>query len=239
MRVAVITPYFRESDAVLRQCLESVAAQAHECTHILVADGFPREAVAGRIAEHFILPQPHADNGCVARCVGALSAASRGFDAVAFLDADNWYRPDHIASLVDLQRSTGAAVCTSGRSLHRTDGSLLMASCIETDGKAFADTSTMLFHGAAFHLLSLWAEMPREVGAICDRIMWRAVIARNLARAHTHLPTLAFRTRYRTHYARAGELPPPEAKGPVELLPAITFWNAMSRERRRRLVLGV
>ena len=239
MRVAVVTPYFRESDEILGQCLESVAAQAHECTHILVADGFPNKVVAGRIAEHFILPRPHADNGGVARCVGALSAASRGFDAVTFLDADNWYRPDHIASLVDLQRSTGAAVCTSGRSLHRTDGSLLIPSCIETDGKGFADTSTMFFHRTAFHLLSLWAEMPREVGAISDRIMWCAVIERNLARAHTDLPTLAFRTRYRTHYARAGELPPPDAKGPDELLPAITFWNAMSSDQRRRLLSGV
>src|SRR5262249_44896329 len=106
MRVAVVTPYFCETDEVLNQCLESVAAQTHPCTHFLVADGFPNETIARRVSEHFVLPYPHADNGNLARCVGALSAASRGFEAVAFLDADNWYRRDHVASLVELQRST-------------------------------------------------------------------------------------------------------------------------------------
>ncbi|HKF72144.1 MAG TPA: glycosyltransferase family A protein [Stellaceae bacterium] len=238
MRVAIVTPYFRECDELLRQCLESVAAQTYPCTHILVADGHPNEMVRARIAEHFILPRPHADNGNFARCVGALSAVSQGFEAVAFLDADNWYRPDHVASLVELQRSTGAAVCTSGRSLHRADGSVLMPVCVETDGKEFADTSTMFFHRAAFQLLPVWGLMPPALGPVGDRIIWRAVIERKLTRAHTHLPSLAFRTRYRTHYVRVGEAPPPGAKGRSDLQQANAFWNAMSPDERRQLVLG-
>ncbi len=238
MRVAVVTPYFRESDEILEQCLESVAAQTHKCTHFLVADGFPNGLVTARISEHFILPQPHGGVGNFARCVGALSAASRGFEAVAFLDADNWYRHDHVASLVDLQRTTNAAVCTSGRSIHRVDGSLLVPLCPESDGEMFADTSTMFFHRTAFHLLPLWAEMPPELGPLADRLMWGAIVARQLSKAHSNQPTLAFRTQYSLHYVKAGEAPPSGAKTTRDLGPAIAFWNAMSPDKRQRLVFG-
>ena len=238
MRVAVVTPYFRETDETLARCRESVAAQTFQCTHIFVADGFPNQALAKRISEHIVLPHPHADVGNLARCAGALSAASSGFDAVAFLDADNWYQPDHIASLVELQISTSAAVCTSGRSIHRLDGSLLLPLDPESNGDHFADTSTHFYHRTAFHILPVWGLMARELAPIGDRIVWGAVLARKLPKAHSGRPTLAFRTQYSAHYAKAGEPPPPDAKAPQENGPAIAFWNAMPADERRRLIFG-
>jgi hypothetical protein len=43
MRVAVITPYFKEPLEQLRRCHESVANQTHgETVHFMVADGHPQ-----------------------------------------------------------------------------------------------------------------------------------------------------------------------------------------------------
>ena len=44
-RVAVITPYYKEPLAQLRQCHDSVLAQSEPCLHVLVADGHPRRRI--------------------------------------------------------------------------------------------------------------------------------------------------------------------------------------------------
>ena len=135
MRVAVVTPYFREADDVLRQCLDSVSAQTCPVTHILVADGFPKDWVSRSVSHHIVLPGGgHGDNGNLARAVGAAIAVSEGYDAIALLDADNWFQPDHVSSLVTLHEQSGAAICASARSLHRLDGSLLASH--DPDGTA-------------------------------------------------------------------------------------------------------
>ncbi len=95
-RVAVITPYCREPSNVLQNCHESVCRQTFPCTHLMVADGLPCAEIAHWEVEHLTLPGPHHDVGNTARGLGALSAMNRGYDAIAFLDADNWYYPDHI-----------------------------------------------------------------------------------------------------------------------------------------------
>jgi hypothetical protein len=80
MNVAVITPYYRESDAKVRRCMASVAAQTHPATHFMVADGFPKDflSVAAGV-RHVVLPQPHGDNGNTPRGCGrpARRAVSR------------------------------------------------------------------------------------------------------------------------------------------------------------------
>ena len=239
MRVAVVTPYFREADRVLRQCLDSVAAQTHPATHFLVADGFPRDLVRDRIEDHIVLPHAHGDNGNFARCTGGLSAAVQGFDAIAFLDADNWFTPDHIAVLVELQTATQAELCTASRSIHRLDGSMLFPLDWESDGENFCDTSCYLFLRPAFHLLPFWALTPRQTSPITDRLFWAAVLARNITRAHSARPTVGFRSQYANHYRRVGEALPPGAKEPEDNLPAIAAWNALTPEARRRLLEGV
>src|SRR5262245_29299152 len=97
-RVAVVTPYYQEKLEVLRDCLASVAKQTFRCDHFVVADGHPQELVTP--AEHIILPRAHHDNGNTARAIGSLSAMNQDYDAVAYLDADNWYYPNHIESMV-------------------------------------------------------------------------------------------------------------------------------------------
>jgi glycosyltransferase involved in cell wall biosynthesis len=149
MKVAVVTPYYETPIDWLGQCHRSVKAQTHPCTHFLVSDGKPEEVVEHYDAHHVRLPGPHQDVGNTGRAIGAILAQRQGFDAICFLDADNWYRPDHVASLVALQRRTGAAVCSSSRMIHHLDGALLGA-CKEVDGEVFVDTNCLLLTRPAF-----------------------------------------------------------------------------------------
>ena len=239
MRVAVVTPYFREADDVLRQCLDSVSAQDRPVTHILVADGFPKDWAQPLAGHHIVLPgSGHADNGNLARAVGAAIAVSEGYDAIALLDADNWFQPDHISSLLTVHAQSGAAICISARSLHRLDGSLLAAHDPESDGVTFADTSCLLYLRPAFGLLPLWGQMPRRFGPICDRIMWAAIQSRKVKTTYSGLPTMAFRTCYSNHYKTAGETPPPGCKDPLEIEQLAAVWNALPEEERGRILFG-
>ena len=159
-------------------CYASVAGQTYPCRHFLVADGNSDAGIAGRPVEHLILARPHSDNGNTPRAIGSLSAMNQGYDAIAYLDADNWYYPNHIEAMVNLHRSTRAAVCTASRSIHRLDGSFMYADTQECDGRSLVDTSCLFITRTAFRLLPIWAMMPRELAPICDRILWGAVKSR-------------------------------------------------------------
>ena len=234
MKVAVITPYYREDLAVLRQCHDSVAAQSHACSHFMVADGHPLDAVADWPVEHVVLPAAHGDNGNTPRAIGSLSAINRGFDAIAYLDADNWYDPSHIETMVALQRETGAVVCTAGRTINRLDGSLMYVDKKENNGTRHVDTSCLFLTRPAFRLTPLWALMPRELGPNCDRVFWQAVCARQLAHAHSPEPTVAFRTQYDVHYSNIGETPPEGAKTVEETTGAsMKWWLALEESERK------
>lgn len=84
MKVAVVTPYFREPTETLRRCIDSVRAQTHPCVHYLVADGHRNSTYddRGPALRHLALPVAHGDYGGVARTVGSLRAAADGCDAI-------------------------------------------------------------------------------------------------------------------------------------------------------------
>ena len=69
--------------------------------HVLVADGCPQPKINQWQAEHVQLPRSHGDIGSTPRLIGCYHAIGLGVDAVAFLDADNWYREDHISNLLE------------------------------------------------------------------------------------------------------------------------------------------
>ena len=233
MRVAVITPYYREPLEMLRQCHDSVREQTHPCTHFLIADGHARPEVDDWTCEHFKLSRAHADNGNTPRMFGGVSAKNLGYDAVAYLDADNWFRADHVAAMVALHRASGAAVCTSSRSIHRFDGSLLYVDKHESNGREFCDTSCLFFTREAFRLLPLWGLMPRELAPACDRVMWASIRRRGLSCAHFAEPTVAFRTQYAVHYQNAGETPPAGVKSnEASTGTSAQWWQSLSPEER-------
>ena len=225
MNIAVVTPYFDEDEATLRACHDSVSRQSHPATHIPVADGRPKPWVADFAAQHIVLPVGHKDYGDTPRGIGSLSAASQGFDGIAFLDADNWYRPDHIETVVKLHRDTGAAICSTRRSIHRLDGSLL-GYCEASEGDDFVDTNCLAVFGEAFELLPNWSLMPAWAHAVGDRMMWHLLRQSGLKRAHLPRHTVCYRSSYHFHYLKMGETPPAGVSEPKNVASAINMWHA-------------
>ena len=88
MRIAIITPYYKEPTEVLRRCHDSVKAQTYPATHFMLADGHPNPEVDNWDVVHIKLPA-HGDSCDTPRAIGALSASAQGFDAISLLDADN------------------------------------------------------------------------------------------------------------------------------------------------------
>jgi hypothetical protein len=191
-RVAVITPYYKEPLAQLRQCHDSVLAQSEPCLHVLVADGHRRRRINHWRAEHVRLPRSHGDIGSTPRLIGSYHAIGLGVDAVAFLDGDNWYRPDHIASLLAEMDQHQADFVSSSRTLCRLDGTV-MGPCPLTDPERFIDTNAMLFGRGSFHLLHQWVLMPPYGHLIGDRIMLHHLKNAGLKRQHLNQVSVFYR----------------------------------------------
>ncbi|MFT3766514.1 MAG: glycosyltransferase [Minicystis sp.] len=242
-RVAVVTPYRGESEALLTAAHESVRAQTFPCTHILIADGSPAPFVSGWDAQHIALPVHHGDVGDTPRAVGAISAVGQGFDAITFLDADNWYAPDHIDTMVALHRRTGAQVCVAARALHRLDGSLLRPRGEYTDGIEHVDTNCLFLTSAAYRVVPLWGLIPKHLHLLGDRLIWSAVRALGYRVARWTKPTVAYRTAFRVHYEEEGETPPPGAKDNAAIVEALRWWHELPEPDRalvfRRLGLNL
>lgn len=217
-KIAVITPYYKEPTEMLFQAHTSVVEQGLDAIvdHFMVADGFPNPQINEWNAKHVILPNSHGDNGNTPRGVGSLLAVAEGYDFIAYLDADNWYKPDHLSSLLQVWKQTDADVCCSMRTLHQMNGSLIDAPLDDDEiRKDFVDTSCFLINRTAFKILNLWLDMPKQLSPVCDRVFFSALKHHSFRIAFTDKQTLAFRSQYLGHYAKAG-LPSPEfVKGDV------------------------
>jgi glycosyltransferase involved in cell wall biosynthesis len=223
MRVAVVTPYYKEELSFLVQCHQSVLAQDIDADHIMVADGFPREEISDWRVKHVRLPVAHGDNGNTPRAVGSLLADAEGYDFIAYLDADNWFHPGHLKSLLALHTESGAPVCTSFRTYHSADGTPLPVSERSENEVQHVDTSCYLVHRSAFSLVQTWARMPRPLSPICDRVFFAAIANGRFRLASTRKRSVAFRSQYLSHYRAAGLPPPASAKGPTEFNPAYVY----------------
>jgi hypothetical protein len=212
LRVATVTAYHGECIDFLRQCHDSVAAQTYPTTHFMVADGAPQMEIGGWAAEHIILPRSHADFGDTPRVVGALSALNLGYDAITFLDADNWYHRKHVEVMVAAHEHTKRSVCLASRSFHRLDGSF-MYDCKEDDGHA--DTSCLFLAGEVTRLIPLMAMKPRPLAEVGDRVFWKCIIARDIPFVRITDPTVAYRSAWKVHYEAMGETPPEGTKEAV------------------------
>lgn len=222
MKVAVVTPYYKEAPEILAQGHASVLAQTHPCRHILVADGHPQPALSDWQADHISLPCAHGDIGSTPRLIGCVHAIGLGYDAIAFLDADNWYRADHIARLVSLARASRADFVSSNRVITRLDGSV-MGDCGETDPELFVDTNCMMFLRPAFAVLMTWVLMPDFAHLIGDRVVYQKLRLAGHRTAHDDARTVFYRAGRQGTYRTFGETPPPEA------VPSPDFRRAMRR----------
>lgn len=222
-RIAVITPYYREPVEFLDQCRRSVAAQDVAADHIMIADGHPLDIVDQWGVGHVRLPRSHGDNGNTPRGLAALLARSEGYDFITFLDADNWYHPGHLRSLLQLWERERSPVCASLRTFHDAAGVDLGISEAEEDEFRHVDASCLMLHRTAFDSLSLWLDMPKILSPIGDRIFLAGLLHRKLAIASTQARTVAFRSQYAVHHASADRPIPEGAKSDESFAPALAY----------------
>lgn len=234
MKVAIITPYYKESLDLLRQCHDSVMTQTASCDHFMVADGYANRELDSWNVRHLSLPSGHADVGNMPRVLGSLSAFHCGYDAIAFLDADNWYRDDHVARMIDLHRATGAVVCTSERSMHRPDGSFMFVDD-KSDGRTHVDTNCYFLARAAAPVVAGWALMPRELAAISDTIYLHSLKRARFPRAHLPEATVCYRTTWASDFERMAEAMPPGVKTSAFTDEPHRWFKSLPAARRREL----
>jgi glycosyltransferase involved in cell wall biosynthesis len=190
--VAIITPYYKESISLIRHAHESVLSQTADCLHVLVADGHSHSEIDAWNAEHIILPRSHHDIGSTPRLIGAMHAIGLGVNAVAFLDADNWYEVDYISSMMKAAWEQEADFVSSSRSLFTPKGDYI-GHCPNTDPEVFVDTNCMLFRRQAFHLLHYWTLMPSYGHLIGDRIILHYLKNSDVKRIHLNEHKVCYR----------------------------------------------
>jgi|GEM_PF-426651 len=182
-------------------------------------------------AIHVPLPRNVRDFGDTPRAVGAVYAAGLGYEAILYLDADNWLHPSHVETVLRTQKETGAAIVTTRRALVGMDGAYL-AVCAASDGEQFCDTNCLAVFRPAFSILSQWALMAPELHAIDDRVIWRQILDKGFPRAHTGLASVYYRATYPGFYTDLG-VPIPAGVKTSETSPirsAVQFWQAMGFE---------
>ena len=229
MRVAVVSAYYKESRAVLQRCLDSVKAQSHPSTHFLISDGHPQPFLDDLPVRHVKLGAAHADYGDTPRSIGSLLAIREGFDVIAYLDADNFFLPDHIKQTLDAAAATGKDfdVLTTRRFLVRPDGSRLPV--VDETYQTHTDTSCFLILRGGFPLVHLWALVPRPLSVIGDRIFLRAILARGCRIGHVPRQSVGYQALWKNLYLALGEQPPEGAKEiRNEIEEAVRWWLALT-----------
>jgi glycosyltransferase involved in cell wall biosynthesis len=217
-RIFVVTPYYQESLEVLRRCHESVMGQAVEAqiTHVMVADGHARPEIDSWNVTHIRLPKAHGDNGNTPRAVGTTIAETNGAEFIAFLDADNWYYPDHLASMLDGLRQTGASVACAWRDYFGPDGQQIDVVELDEMELRHVDTSCIMVSSAAFEVNRLWASMPRVLSPWCDRVFITGIRHRRFLQCYTRRKTVAFTTIYTRHFEDLNLPAPANSKMPPD-----------------------
>lgn len=228
-KIAVITPYYNEPLSILEKCHQSVLTQdvKAEVTHYLVADGSPVDQIDSWDCSHTKLPSSNNDVGNTPRGIGGIVASSEGVDFIAYLDADNWYKPYHLSSLLSVYDQTDSSIVTSLRTYHSEDGIEMRVRDPDEDSLMHVDTSCFMLHRSAFRLNSIWHSMPHELGAIGDRIFLAAIKANRYRFHSSGLRSVSYRTPYAFHYQAAGEPLPKSAKTwEIHLRPSLEFLHS-------------
>lgn len=211
-RVAVVTSYHKEERSILQQCHDSVLRQSYPCDHIAVADGFPSELFDDVPRTlHVKLPKENSDGGNTPRAVGGILAEAYGYDAVAYLDGDNWYEETHIEKLIAAHEKTKAPLVCCKRKFYDVNDVQMDITEPAEDRNRHVDTSCWLIFRPAFSLLRAWL-MPKTLWPACDRIFLQKAIHDRFGITSTMDRTVCYRTRWAVHYRLAGMAVPPGAK---------------------------
>ena len=118
--VSVIVPVYKV-EAYLARCVESILAQSYRLLQvILVDDGSPDRC--GEMCDGFAEKDArvtvlHTENGGLSAARNAGLAAAAG-DYVAFVDSDDFVRPDYIAALLTAAKENDAKIAACGSRIY-------------------------------------------------------------------------------------------------------------------------
>ena len=217
---------------MVRRCVESVAAQTVPVTHFMVSDGFAQQFLDSLPVRHVRLGVAHDDCGDTPRAVGSMLAIREDFEAITYLDVDNYYLADHIELMCEAQASADAEVVAASRFFLRPDSSVLPY--VDHRPEAHVDTNCMFITRRAFDVAALWGAIPRQLSIFGDRVIWAAVKARGHSWVHVDEPTVAYSMLWAPAYRSCGEDPPPGAKdGGPAARQALEWWRGLTDSQRQ------
>jgi glycosyltransferase involved in cell wall biosynthesis len=213
MKIAVISAYYKEERELLKRCLKSVHKQSIKCDHFLVSDGYPQPWLKKSGVRHIELGKSHGDYGNTPRGIGAQIAISEGYEAICFLDADNWFDSDHIEHCLESAFSKYPNILDcdyviAKRRLCRPN--LTIMNIREEPGHV--DTNCFFFLPGSYYLIPFWNIMPKEFSNIGDRIFYQKIIGANLNYSENTKTTVNYLNLWSSTYEAIGEVPPAAAK---------------------------
>jgi len=220
MRVAYITPYFKEEPQVLERCIKSVEAQTIKSDHFFVSDGYPQDWLSDRVTRHIQLGKPVGDYGNTPRGIGAQIAISEKYDAIGMLDADNWIDPTHTEECLKSAIGTHGSLFNcdyviAKRRFIRPDLTVLNS----PDDPSLIDTNCFFFLRGSYAVIPAWNLMPKEFSNVCDRVFSKRIREAGLNGATNKVVTVNYLNMWASSYENVGETPPPEAK------PNVNGWS--------------
>ena len=232
-RVAVVTPYYHIEPDKLVRCCASVATQTVHCDHILVADGAPQTLPGEFDLIHLVLPANVGNSGATPRGMGAQYAFAQGYDAVAFLDADNWYESSHIEKAVRVLEAQSLDVVYTRRNIVFEDGEVLKVDDPEDTIGGHVDTNCYVLSKRAAFLASYLALYPKEFGSGEDRYLKKIIDALSLKAALTLDKTVWYESHWASHHRLAGKRPVAPLRKPTHTIGR--NWNREIFEQRTGL----
>lgn len=233
LKVAVITPYYKEDDELLKRCINSVQSQTISCDHFLVSDGFPKQWIDHESVRHLKLGKSHSDYGNTPRGLGGQLAISEDYDAICFLDADNWFDDDHVESCFDSVMSKyddwmSCDYVIAKRRFCRPDLSIMNI----REERNHIDTNCYLFLRGSHFLIPTWNMIPVEFSSVGDRIFYKKIISHKLISVESPKETVNYLSLWANHYLALGETPPVDAKKNVSSMNAMKVFGELNEKAR-------
>jgi len=233
LKVAVVTPYYKESDELLKRCINSVKSQTIPCDHFLVSDGFPKEWIDYEGVRHLKLGKSHSDYGNTPRGLGGQLAISEDYDAICFLDADNWFDSDHVETCVEsvISKHEDYMSCDYVIAKRRFCRPNLSTMKIREEMNHI-DTNCYLFLRGSHFLIPTWNMIPAQFSCVGDRIFYKKIISQKLTFVENKKETVNYLSLWASHYLALGETPPPDAKSNVSSAKAMQAFGELNEKVR-------
>lgn len=198
----------------LGRCLQSVQQQTFEqLKHFIVPDGIQHrdkvhEAIKslGDLRRNFCvmtLPYPTGKFGWCGHRIYAAVSVLCNTEFVCFLDDDNWFEPDHVASLFAEIRAAKAAWGFSLRRIFDADGNFVAPDNCESlgslhptymdDNDRLIDTNCYMLHrDVAVTAAPTWYGPARPRGIGADRVVTRFLLTNFPRSCCTHRHTVNY-----------------------------------------------